>query len=121
MPKRLGSFASLSVMDLVEMRDRIDRILYKKVSLEREQLQARLDSLAAFESGPIKVRRGSRKSIAANGRRRGHPLKGRKVPVKYRSPRGDTWSGRGLAPRWLVALEKKGKKRASYAVASHQR
>jgi DNA-binding protein H-NS len=117
MPKRLGNFASLSVMDLVEMRDRIDRILYEKVSLEREQLQARLETLTAFESGPAKARQGRRKGIATNGRRRSHPLKGRKVPIKYRGPKGETWSGRGLAPRWLVALEKKGKKRGSYTVA----
>jgi DNA-binding protein H-NS len=40
----------------------------------------------------------------------GHPLKGRKAPVKYRSPSGETWAGRGAKPRWLVAAIKKGKK-----------
>jgi DNA-binding protein H-NS len=39
-----------------------------------------------------------------------HPLKGRKAPVKYRSPSGETWAGRGAKPRWLVAAIKRGKK-----------
>src|ERR1700756_3136581 len=46
----------------------------------------------------------------------GGPLKGRsslkakKVPPKYRSPSGETWAGRGVKPRWLVAALKRGKK-----------
>jgi DNA-binding protein H-NS len=37
--------------------------------------------------------------------------------AKYRGPNpGETWTGRGRPPRWLVALEATGKKRADYAV-----
>lgn len=28
------------------------------------------------------------------------------VAVKYRGPNGETWTGRGKAPNWLVNLEK---------------
>ena len=38
------------------------------------------------------------------------------APVKYRDSEGNTWSGRGRAPRWLVAAEKSGKKRDQFAV-----
>lgn len=31
--------------------------------------------------------------------------KGSKVPVMYRGPNGEEWSGRGKAPNWLKALE----------------
>jgi DNA-binding protein H-NS len=47
-----------------------------------------------------------------------HPLKGQKAAPKYRGPNGETWAGRGLAPRWLTALEKKGKKRESFFIAT---
>ena len=40
----------------------------------------------------------------------GSPLRGQKVPPKYRGPSGDTWAGRGARPRWLVAAIKGGKK-----------
>ena len=38
------------------------------------------------------------------------------VPAKYKDGHGNAWSGRGRAPRWLVAAEKSGKKRADFAV-----
>lgn len=40
------------------------------------------------------------------------------VPVKYRGPTGETWSGRGLAPRWLAALIAQGKAKEEFAVKS---
>jgi len=39
------------------------------------------------------------------------------VRVKYRSPDGETWSGRGHAPLWLRQLELQGHKREEYAVS----
>lgn len=42
---------------------------------------------------------------------------GRKVAVKYRDKAtGDTWTGRGLQPKWLRAAVAAGKKPADYAV-----
>jgi DNA-binding protein H-NS len=38
-------------------------------------------------------------------------------PVKYRSPDGETWSGRGHAPLWLRQLELQGHSREEYAVS----
>ena len=43
-------------------------------------------------------------------------MKGRKVAPKYRGPGGETWAGRGATPRWLVALEKQGRKLHEFAV-----
>jgi DNA-binding protein H-NS len=37
--------------------------------------------------------------------------------VKYRSPDGETWSGRGHAPLWLRQLELQGHKRDEFAVS----
>ena len=39
------------------------------------------------------------------------------LSVKYRSPDGETWSGRGHAPLWLRQLELQGHKREEYAVS----
>lgn len=40
------------------------------------------------------------------------------VAAKYRDPAsGNTWSGRGRAPVWLVEAEKAGKKRDSFLIA----
>lgn len=36
------------------------------------------------------------------------------VKAKYRSPDGKTWSGRGVAPRWM--LDDKGNRKEEYAI-----
>jgi len=46
-------------------------------------------------------------------RRRGS---GTNQKVKYRSPNGDTWSGRGKPPKWLQTLETEGRKREEFRV-----
>lgn len=42
---------------------------------------------------------------------------GRKVAAKYRNPEtGDTWSGRGLKPKWLQAALANGKSLQDFAL-----
>jgi DNA-binding protein H-NS len=38
------------------------------------------------------------------------------LPVKYRSPDGETWSGRGHTPTWLRTLEAEGHTRDEFRV-----
>lgn len=38
------------------------------------------------------------------------------VAPKYRGPNGETWSGRGLTPRWLSALVAQGRNKEEFAV-----
>lgn len=38
------------------------------------------------------------------------------VAAKFRGPNGETWSGRGLTPRWLAALLAQGKTKDDFAV-----
>ncbi len=41
----------------------------------------------------------------------------RTVPAKYRHPdTGETWTGRGKAPRWIAAAEAEGKSRDDYLI-----
>jgi DNA-binding protein H-NS len=43
--------------------------------------------------------------------------KGAKVPAKYRDPAtGDSWSGRGLQPKWLKAALASGRKLSDFAL-----
>ena len=53
------------------------------------------------------------KSIAASGLKKTKSA----VAVKYRGPNGETWSGRGRAPRWVEALEAQGRQRAEFSIA----
>ncbi|WP_439594868.1 H-NS histone family protein [Falsiroseomonas sp.] len=53
--------------------------------------------------------RGPQEPSAATGRRKPRKDAGQPVAVKYRSPTGDTWSGRGRRPGWLTEALAKGK------------
>lgn len=52
--------------------------------------------------------------------RRGKKANGNGIAIKFRNPDdpSQTWTGRGKAPRWLVALEKRGANRSNFSVTS---
>lgn len=99
---------NMSADALIDLRRDIDRILSAKVAVERKELRAKLDKLDQFG-------RPARGAGSAKGRR-AHPLKGGKVAPRFRGPEGETWSGRGLRPKWLTALIGQGRKLEEFAI-----
>jgi DNA-binding protein H-NS len=63
--------------------------------------------------GASRGKTGAKTSPKKQGKR-GRPAKGAKVPAKYRSPNGESWSGRGKQPRWLAALVAEGRSPAEF-------
>ena len=123
MAKRAINFSKMEVAELVQLRDEIETALNGKIVIERDELQTRLDALAALvgkrSNGDGRAAPGKtpgRGRGAQSAKAKVHPLKGKKARPKYRGPNGETWAGRGLTPRWLTALEKKGKKRESFLI-----
>ena len=88
------NLSGMSVEALMDLRKRVDEMLRERRAEIETQLE-RMDRAIAVAGGARVVR---------------GPLKGRKVPPKYRGPSGETWAGRGARPRWLVAAIKGGKK-----------
>lgn len=41
---------------------------------------------------------------------------GKKVAIKYRDDKGNTWTGRGKTPRWVLAAEASGKNREQFKI-----
>jgi DNA-binding protein H-NS len=103
---RPKSFASMSVDQLLALRESLDKFLQHK----RDQLERSLREL-----GRITGMSGGEKK----GRRGPHPAKGRKVPPKFRNPDNpsDSWAGRGAQPRWLKAHLNAGRKIEEFAVS----
>ena len=58
----------------------------------------------------------AKKAAARKAARKSSAPKGAKLAVKYRGPKGETWSGRGSMPRWMAELVAAGKSRESFAV-----
>jgi DNA-binding protein H-NS len=90
------NLSKMSVGDLMDLREQVNAHLLKHRA-ELQQQFDRLDGAVALLDGP-----------RAKGR--ASALQGRKVPPKYRGPSGETWAGRGMKPKWLVAAMKDGKK-----------
>jgi DNA-binding protein H-NS len=97
---------SMSVDDLLKLRDDVTNTLTRRA----HDLKLQLSRLAG--SGP---KRG-RPAKAVRAGRKG-PAKGSKVAPKYRGPEGETWSGRGLKPRWLQAALQGGKTLDDFRIA----
>ena len=115
MAKRAINFSKMAVAELVQLRDAVEAALNGRIAVERKELQSKMDALAAFEHARSSGSRVARGKTPGRGRKV-HPLKGRKAPPKYQGPDGETWAGRGLTPRWMTALEKKGQKRESFLI-----
>jgi len=70
-----------------------------------------LDELEGATRGRV-----AKKFTKPGKRKRVSPLKGKRAPIKYRDKHGNKWSGRGMTPKWLVAAEKAGTRRETFAV-----
>ncbi len=70
--------------------------------------------------GPAPSGRKGRGKAAGVGKSKAASLKnktaGAVVAAKYRGPNGESWSGRGLTPRWLSALLAQGKTKQDFAI-----
>ncbi len=85
----------------------------KKVKALMKKLGVTVSDLADETSAPAKGRRGRKPGGASPTKPR---KAGSKVAIKYRDEKGNTWTGRGKTPRWLVEAEKTGKTREHFAV-----
>lgn len=69
------------------------------------------------------------KTRAGKGRGKGRPAAGKKAPAakkgaragvpvqaKFKGPNGETWSGRGLMPKWLSSLVATGRTKDEFAI-----
>jgi DNA-binding protein H-NS len=95
---RTASLTSMSVEELLKLRDEVGNVLSQKAVQLQEQLSMLGDEVSTG-------RRGRRSS-----------LKGRKVAIKYRDKEGNTWAGRGAQPVWLREKLKAGAKLQDFAV-----
>ena len=119
MPKL--NLKSMSVADLVALRDRVQEELARKISVERSTLEKQIAALAGLEAGKSDRRSGGettsrrrKKADEAKSSSR-RPAK-RRAAARYEGPSGERWSGFGRAPRCLTDLEADGKSRESFLV-----
>src|ERR1700744_6638627 len=105
---------SMGLDELWTLHEQITKILSMRIIAQKHELEQRLLQL---NSGTIGEAGPDHKPRRANGsqQRRKYPL----VLPKFQNPSapGETWSGRGKRPRWLVAALKAGSKIEDFEIA----
>lgn len=67
-------------------------------------------------ASPATKKVAAKKSVTKKAARNSSSQKGVKVAAKYRGPNGETWSGRGMMPRWLAAQVAAGQTKENFAI-----
>ncbi len=99
-----------SLTELLAQKAELERQIAEKQREDRAEAIAKVRALMT-EYGLTLADLGSRASAAPARRTLG------KVAAKYRNPAtGDTWSGRGLKPKWLQAELDAGRRLEDFAV-----
>lgn len=104
--------AKLSLNDLLAQKAALDKQIAETQREERSEAVGQVRALMA-QYGLTLADIGS-KAASAPKRAAGS---GAKVAAKYRNPAtGETWSGRGLKPKWLAAALAAGRTLADFAL-----
>ncbi len=82
----------------------------------RQKMLAFGITIKDLQSTKVKAKPGRKAKVAAADK----PAKVKKasaaVAAKYRGPNGETWSGRGLTPKWLASLVAQGNTKEQYLI-----
>ncbi len=118
--------------NLIDLQSQIEKLQKQAADLKSKEFNSTVaDIRAKMAAFGITVKDLGGKSTAKKGKP-GRPAKTAKtgkvakvrkskaagVPVaaKFRGPNGETWSGRGLSPKWMTALIAQGRSKSDFAV-----
>ena len=117
--------------NLIELQGQIEQLQQQAAEIKardfdktvkeiREKMQVfgiTVKDLTTVKRGPragkVKKDGAPAKKVASPGAKK---QAGKPVAPKFRGPNGETWSGRGLSPRWLASLVEQGANRDDFAI-----
>ncbi len=99
----------LTEAELTHMIAEAQRALKDKQNNKRKEILVQIRDLAASIGCTVEIQEGDKPLP---------PRKGGKVATKYRNPQNpsQTWTGRGMKPRWLQALISEGHELDEYLI-----
>jgi len=98
------NFLHLPLHELAELVQKAEKALAEKKKSERKNVIAQIKELADSIGVSVTIHESGVKAVSSR--------KGSKVAPKYRNPSNpeQTWTGRGVKPRWLREFTDKGRK-----------
>jgi DNA-binding protein H-NS len=102
---------------MTSLQDLLDRKAALEKEIETTRKQERADAISKVRALMAQYGLTTSDLSAKGAPKSGGSGKGGKVAVKYRNTAtGDTWSGRGLQPKWLKAALAAGRKIDEFSV-----
>ena len=118
---------------LIELQSQIQKLQKQADEIKSKEFDKTIvEILAKMQAFGITVK-DLQSATGKSGKKRGRPAaaapKGKRGPgkaktagasvaAKFRGPNGETWSGRGLTPKWLAALVAQGQSKESFAISA---
>ncbi len=121
--------------NLMDIQNQIEKLQKQASEIKAKEFHSTVQDIRAkMQAFGITVKdlqsgkgRGSKSKVAKAGKagvvakRAGAGVKKKSaaaVAAKYRGPNNETWSGRGLTPRWLAELVAQGRTKEDFAIKS---
>jgi DNA-binding protein H-NS len=98
-----SEYSALSEFELNSVIENAQRALREKMDVRRKEVVHQIKELASSIGVSVEI-------MDASSSQRVSTRKGAKVAAKYQNPyTGQTWSGRGMKPKWLTSLMEGGR------------
>ncbi len=123
--------------NLIDIQHQIEKLQKQAADIRSKEFDATVQDIVArmqafgitlkdLQAAQRKAPRGGKaRAKPARGKGRASPkakrasaAKGSTVAPKYRGPNGETWTGRGVTPRWMAALIAQGRSKEEFAIAA---
>jgi len=104
----MSEYSNLSETELQAVIDNAANALKEKQSQKRKEVIAQIKQLASSIGVTVDINDENDKATR----------KGKKVAPKYRNPdkQSQTWTGRGVAPKWMQALISTGRDKSDFLI-----
>ncbi len=104
----MSEYQNLSEHELQAVIENAEKALRNKLSYKRKEVIAQIKELAASIDVVVEIHEPDKRTAR----------KGAKVAIKYRHPAdpSKTWTGRGVAPKWMQELQSAGRQRSEFEV-----
>lgn len=104
----MTDFNNLSETEIQALIDNAEKALKEKQSSKRKEVIAKIRELAASIGVTVEIVEGDKRVERKTG----------KVAAKYRNPAdaSQTWTGRGLAPKWMQDLLAAGRNKSEFEI-----
>jgi len=118
------------VTNLIDIQSQIEKLQKQANEIKAKEFQSTVQEIQAKMQAfgiTVKDLQGGKTAKAGKGGRGKAKIIAPKIPrvskkstnpvaAKYRGPNGESWSGRGLTPRWLTTLIAQGQSKEAFAV-----